>query len=274
MRMQFKRPARHGFSLIEVIVVIATVLLVLAVLPVILGHGRKPRHPMPCGNHLKQVALASRMWSNDHDGRFPWQVSTNQGGTLEFAPSPDVFRHFEAMSNELSSPKILVCPRDAERFRASRFGPPLANSNVSYFIGLEASETKPQSILTGDRNLIGGVTNGALLIFLSNSVPRWEASIHTNQGNIALGDGSVQQLTAQTLARQFQSAFQSQPSPVISLAIPRTPQDLPGRAPPVAGFRLPMPLIGAVLGSAALLGAGWVIRRRLLAAASEPDQSP
>lgn len=274
MRAQLNGSRRCGFSLIEVIVVIVTVLLVLAVLPAILGHGRKPRYSINCASMLKQVSLASRMWSNDNSDRFPWQVSTNEGGTLEFAESPEVFRHFDVMSNELSSPKVLVCPRDTERLRASRFGPPLANSNLSYFVGIEASETKPQSILTGDRNLIGGVTNGALLIFLSNSLPRWEASIHTNQGNIALGDGSAQQLTDQTLARQFQSNFHGQTLPVISLAIPRTTQDVPGRAPPVARFRVPMPLIGAVLAGAALLGAGWVIRRRLLAPGAESNQSP
>jgi hypothetical protein len=271
MRTQHEDSRRCGFSLIEVLAVVVTVLLLLAVLPAILGRSRKPRHGITCVTNLKQVALASRMWSNDHGDRFPWQVSTNEGGTMEFVASPEVFRHFEAMSNEMVTPRILICPRDPERLRATRFAPSLANSNLSYFVGLDANETRPQSILTGDRNIMGGVTNGALLSFRTNDVPQWAPSIHTNQGNLALGDGSVQQLTDQLLARQFQSAFQGQTAAVVSVSIPRTPEDVPGQLPP-AGFRLPWPLIGSVLATAAIVGTWLMIRRRLLATSMQPNQ--
>jgi hypothetical protein len=274
--MQFNGSRREGLSLIEVLAVIVTVMLVLAVLPAILGHRHKPRHGITCVTNLKQVALASRMWSNDHSDRFPWQVSTNEGGTLEFAASPEVFRHFEAMSNEMVTPRILICPRDPERLRATSFAPSLANSNLSYFIGLDANETKPQSILSGDRNLMGGVTNGALLSFRSNDVPQWASSIHTNQGNLALGDGSAQyQLTDQALARQFQTTFVAQASmTTLRLAIPRTPQDALVGKRVESSPRSLTPWVTALAVATAVFGGWWLLRRRLLAGAIEPPQSP
>jgi hypothetical protein len=71
------------------------------------------------------------------------------------------------MTNELATPKTVVCPADKSRVAISNFfgmayGKPLAqggqNASVSYFVNLEASELKPQAILSGDRNL-STVTN-------------------------------------------------------------------------------------------------------------------
>jgi hypothetical protein len=71
-----------------------------------------------CANNTKMIGLSFRTWAIDHSDQFPFNVSTNQGGTLELcAPGPDGFdknaaMHFLVMSNELSTPSILVCPAD------------------------------------------------------------------------------------------------------------------------------------------------------------------
>ena len=80
-------------------------------------------------------------------------VSTDKGGTMEFTTGADTFRHFQVMSNELSTPKILVCPADT-RVAATNFVR-LKNQNVSYFVGLEANDANPQRFLDGDRNITG-----------------------------------------------------------------------------------------------------------------------
>ncbi len=71
--------------------------------------GRAER--ISCVNNLKQVGLAARMWSNDHDEVFP--------------------THFHSMSNELSTPKILTCPGDKSRQRADNWAQ-FDGSSVSY----------------------------------------------------------------------------------------------------------------------------------------------
>ncbi|HYG34810.1 MAG TPA: hypothetical protein VEC99_08505 [Clostridia bacterium] len=99
------------------------------------------------------------------------------------------------MSNELSTPYPLRCPADATRAVAADFGK-LTNTNISYFVGLDAADIAPQMFLAGDRNLTNGVaiTNGVL--FLATNLPvGWTHELHSCQGNIGLADGSVQQFT-------------------------------------------------------------------------------
>jgi len=69
----------------------------------------------------------------------------------------------------------------------------LSNTNISYFVGLDASETTPQMFLAGDRNLTNGlaVTN-AVLFLATNREAGWTHELHSCQGNVGLADGSVQ----------------------------------------------------------------------------------
>lgn len=248
---------------VEVLVIIFVVFLLWLTMHGVV-RARDRAHRINCVSNLKQVGLAARMWSNDHGERFPWTVSTNQGGTLEYTSSDDVYRHFLVMSNELASPYSLKCPSDSRRVRAKRFSS-LANGNISYLIGLDADETRPQTILSGDRNITGGVTNGSWLLFDSNAVPGWDATIHHHQGNIGLGDGSVQQLTPNLLARQFQSALRSMTNGgPIRLAIPRVPGDEGSPDGVLFGIDELVPLVAAIVVGVGLL-AGWrLVRRQFL----------
>ena len=58
------------------------------------------------------------------------------------------WRHFQVMSNELNTPKILVCPEDASKSAASNFAS-LGAGNVSYQVrsGTNIDETHPQEVL-------------------------------------------------------------------------------------------------------------------------------
>ena len=161
--------------------------------------------------------MAFRLYSNDHEDRFPFAVSDELGGTLKFVNSPEVIRHFQSLSNELVTPKVLVCPNDPGRLRASDFLSPLANSNLSYFVGLDGEESKTNRFLSGDRNITGGtLSNGFLRVLPTNTAAGWTTELHTNYGNIGLSDGSVQQVTPTSLRRQLQA----HDLPVIRLAIP------------------------------------------------------
>ena len=181
-------------TLIELLVVLA----VIAMLGAVFLPSMMRPHVYGCGtpqcvNNLKQTGLAFRIWEGDNNDKYPMAVpGTN--GSMDFLTGPNAFRTFQVMSNELSTPKVLVCPQetDKDRYRATNFTA-FSNSNISYFVGLDASEMNPMMILSGDHNITDGtpLKNG-LLELTTNKSARWTAEVHNKVGNICLADGSVQ----------------------------------------------------------------------------------
>ena len=179
-----------------------------------------------CVSRLKNVGLSVRLWSGDHGDKYPAQVSVTNGGVMELVNAGSIFTYFNVMSNELSTPILVACPADAQRKQARRFSS-LAVSNVSYFVGLDASEVQPQGLLAGDRNL---ATNGipltpGITTLFTNTPVNWTADLHAHQGNVALSDGSVQQLNNSNLVEAVRWSGPSIPGPGVTnwffrLAIP------------------------------------------------------
>src|SRR5689334_19262365 len=117
MKLLDSEKSRGGLTLIEVLVVVWLIIILAAVLISAMTMLARPNRPpgVACVSHLKQVGLAFRVWANDHGDRFPWSVPQSNGGTFEFAMSTQIWRHFEIASNELNSPKKVVCPSDPGR---------------------------------------------------------------------------------------------------------------------------------------------------------------
>ena len=213
--MKTSTQPKGGFTLIEVLIVVVTIALVVFVMIPMLTRSTDRRLRVGCINNLKQIGLAARIWSNDNNDEFPW-VSTNGISSRAFANTPRVFQHFVVMSNELNTPKVLVCPQDSTRTRATGFTN-LSNANLSYFIGLEANEADPPRLLSGDRTITGGIfTNGFLRLLKTNSPAGWTKELHDYGGNIGLSDGSAFQMTAQELQQQLRKNT----LPITRLAIP------------------------------------------------------
>ncbi len=194
----------RAFTEVELIFVILVVfLLALVILPgMFRPHGC--RLQVNCVNNLKQVGLAFRLWSGDNGDKFPMAYAgnpsyplINHGNAWSVPGITGQYQYtaFEAMSNELSTPKVIVCPQD-KRTAATNFTTDLNNSHVSFFVGLDSDETRPQSFLAGDRDLSNGqpMSNG-LFSFQTNQNVVWTKALHNKMGNMAFGDGSVQQLS-------------------------------------------------------------------------------
>jgi hypothetical protein len=212
--LRSRHDRRSGITWIEVLMMVAVLTLLAAfLLPTLVRRSRPQSRGMYCINNLKQVGLAFRIWQADNNDLFPMQVSTNYGGTLEWIGGPNAFRHFEVMSNELNTPKILFCPKetDPSRTMATLFGTALSmgagwqipftnNLNLSYFVGVDASETYFNAFLCGDRNLTNGtLIKGGLIELTTNQLAGWTDTMHVHQGNVGLADGSVQSLTTSAL---------------------------------------------------------------------------
>ena len=215
-----QKNSTRASSLFEALVVLAVVAALAAtvILPRMARGRRCVCSRINCVNNLKQVGLGFRTWALDNNDKYPMLVSITNGGTLELIGTRSVFSHFAVMSNELSTPKILFCPEetDPSRQSASTFDStvpvgsvnqvPFTNdNNITYFVGVDAVDTSPQMVLTGDRNLsVNGVlVRRRLLSLSSNDTVNWAKPRHEKGGNIGLADGSVMQVGDKGLHKAF-----------------------------------------------------------------------
>ena len=208
---------RRAFTFIDLLMIMAALTAMAFVILPMLVKPRVHSCRVSCANHLKQIGLAYRQWAIDNNDKYPAHVSTADGGAKEWVKNGDAYTSFLVMSNELNTPKLLICPVDqtATRVIATTFGgtitasttylpvPFTNNNNVSYFVGIDADETKPNTVISGDDNFqVGNVKpKPGVLLLWTNTPVAWTKDRHVNHGNVGLADGSVMGVSTPMLAK-------------------------------------------------------------------------
>ena len=180
MKLIVAHQNHRALTRVEVVVVVAAITLLVALFLPALAKARARTSRIHCVNNLKQVALSFRIWAGDNEDSYPMQVSVTNGGTMEFVLSGAVFPHFQVMSNELNTPKVLVCPGDRSRTAATNFVVGFDDSHISYFVGVDCHESRTNMFLAGDRQMTraGGALPSGLHALDRGQQLGWAREIH------------------------------------------------------------------------------------------------
>ena len=194
--MRARHNSHHGMTRVEVVISALVLVLLLGIAWPALHHSSRVRDRQQCMANLKQIALGMNLGIQEN---FPIdsisKMTPNQSGSLENASGPNAYRLFQAFSNFIGAPSLLVCPVD-DRKPATNWTT-LRNANTSYFGDLDyfiepsikmiPFDAVQNHLLFGDRYVTNnGFDPRTYLLSSSNNPPQWTRA-HSRDSGIPYG---------------------------------------------------------------------------------------
>jgi prepilin-type N-terminal cleavage/methylation domain-containing protein/prepilin-type processing-associated H-X9-DG protein len=220
MKMLSTKAKISGLTLIELVVVLAVIAILFAMISPRSGPKKQKSSTVICLNNERQTSLEFCLFNEDHNGRFPWQVSVTNGGAMESRIDGHPSSQFKSVLAYMKNFQIYVCPVDTNK-QVAKSAADFNDLNISYFLNVSAgyaTNNPSVTILSGDRNLQvdGKAIRPGLFILTTNLNINWTHDLHMRGGCMAFADGHVEYRQTNTL----NSFVQQQPLAINQLAIP------------------------------------------------------
>ncbi len=231
-RRAHSSPSPTGFSLIELLVVLAILSVIAALLLPAVSKARESGRTTQCLHHHRQLVVGWQIYSADHQERIPWTIDDGDGvpftnwvaGHLRIPTEATntallIHRDRSLLAHLIPSPKPYRCPSDPSRFARSvsmnnRLNPvrviglprALGFNGSGYKVYRRSSDISNASgifVLIDERH--DSINEGNFATDLSNTgnldgfgpwSPYWwldtPSAYHRNSANLSFADGHVE----------------------------------------------------------------------------------
>lgn len=217
-QVRLSEQRESAFTRVECLCCLGAMLLLSCVVLPSLADNRSRSQQVLCIDNLRLIGRAVQVWEAENARVSPWKTVTTPEGTIP--RDAQAYMGFRMLSNELVTPKILVCPSDltrikkvADNWSTSANGgygntAGYGDNATSYTVSYHAFFTEPNSLVSSDRNLrvdayvrdcVISRTAGSFAEMRVGAQPTgagWTNNVHGLSGNILTTDGRVTQTSS------------------------------------------------------------------------------